>query len=355
VHAPLLTRPADSDAQTGHGGARAPFQKVAGSLQGALNAGVPAQRLQAYSACLNAPAPGSPRTRGSAPRAAVQLLAKDEPEPAPLVAPRRSEPVIQGFWTELAIGLVSLGVGYKLWQAYQRHQAAMAHQRETRRLETERGDMVHRIQQETSGIEREQDIHVGHDIRSRSESKRKEGGVGYDVNVRPLGEHDGEKVGPFSEPENKLGHEDPSLTTHWGEAARIHELSHVAVFEGYKGRNKGIVGASPDNITAPRSKGKHASEAEQEEVRELYQVAGHLEEIRQSDSELAKLPEKQQEFVRLRLAYMFSAPWNEVDPVTNELTYYLHMSGVSARSPLSRALVRLAKERYALRNAPNHD
>jgi hypothetical protein len=122
--------------------------------------------------------------------------------------------------------------------------------------------------------------------------------------------------------------------------ARLHELTHVAVAEGYGGRNLPDR-STPLNMIGPESIAQHQA---------LNARTAQLEQVYHRDPVIATLPRMQQQFILSRLQYMQGLKHIEFDSVVNELVYYFQIKGIPARSPLSQALVAAARERKDLRD-----
>jgi hypothetical protein len=122
----------------------------------------------------------------------------------------------------------------------------------------------------------------------------------------------------------------------------LHELTHVAVDQGYT-RNVGRGrDASPENV--------HAEEDFNERDQANYDAVNRLRETLRDDPAIDDPHERHFIDRRLDYANSFANPTTEHDTVLNELVYYLHQKGVPERSATSQEVTRLAHSAYRRRN-----
>lgn len=266
---------------------------------------------------------------------AAQLNARSVPTgSAALRQARVGEPVVQGFWPEL-LGVAAIGglAAYKWWN---RGAAADRKKQAPRGLGPgalkdihgkQRAATVAALLEETEATARRSDVEVTADRKTVSGATGGDEG-GYVANINP--DH------PISKRATELLGKDPHLR----HTARLHELTHVAAWEGYAGKNRKE--ATPYNMVDNTS---------QDEFDALKQRVARLDKIRGEDPYLKLRPDKEQEFLKDRLDYMAKYPAYEFDSVLNELVYYVHLKKVPPESPFSRALVAAARTQQENRQA----
>jgi hypothetical protein len=118
----------------------------------------------------------------------------------------------------------------------------------------------------------------------------------------------------------------------------LHELTHVAVDQGYGGANVGRPAAAPPQNLQIRN--------DAVETAALDATGLRLDAIFAGDN---LIPALERNFIQGRLDYMRMNSTTEFDTVANDVLYYLHLKGVPARSEFSKALTNVVRERKRLR------
>lgn len=123
----------------------------------------------------------------------------------------------------------------------------------------------------------------------------------------------------------------------------LHELTHVAVDQGYGGTNHLLpMNERPSNMTNILALAPALANAESDDLGT--QGAELLDAFNDDDL----IPDLERDYIRSRILRMANQT-TEFDTVINELLLYFHLKGIPARSETSKMLTSKARARQALR------